>query len=337
MLEFLKKLLGIKQEEPKVHIPQEYIIPKKKQVIVDEPIKEETSIPDISKNDIIDYTQKVEIGDIPKYTIEQEWAVFEENNKYGYKDENGDKIIAAKFDDAKDFKNGYAIVRVKEKRGMINKKGDYILEPVYDYIEDEREGLLKVEKNNKCGFVNTEGKIIIPVKYLDAGEFAEDLVWVEKDDALVGFIDKNNKTVIDFVFDYCGDFSEGFASATKYALEEGQEDTYGFIDKTGKFVLKMDYDEAGDFKEGLAPVCIDGKYTFIDRKGKPVCPPTYNAAGNFLLGLSCVQLEDSGKWGYADKTGKLVIPYQFDSTSDYMDDEEALEFVKDIKLKYLNK
>jgi len=26
------------------------------------------------------------------------------------------------FDDAEEFKNGYAIVRIKEKRGMINKK-----------------------------------------------------------------------------------------------------------------------------------------------------------------------------------------------------------------------
>lgn len=337
MFEFLKKLFGIKKEESKGSIPQEYIIPKKKTINVEETIKEEVSTVDISKNDIIDYTQKVEPGEIPTYTIEQEWSVFEENNKFGFKDEKGDKIIAAKFDHAEEFKNGYAIVRTKMKKGMINKKGDYILEPIYDYIEDERNGLLKLEKNGKYGFANAGGKIVIPVIYLDAGEVCEDLIWVEKNDALVGFIDKNNKMVIDFVFDYCGDFSEGLASATKYALEEGQEDIYGFIDKTGKFVIKMDYDEAGDFKEGLAPVCIDGKYTFMDKKGKLVGEPTYSDAGNFVLGLSCVQLEDGGKWGYADKTGKLVIPYQFDQTSDFMEDEELIEFVRVIKLKYLNK
>ncbi len=337
MFDFLKKLFGVKKEESVAHIPQEYIIPKKKPVTVDEPVKEEISTPDISKNDIIDYTQKVEIVDIPKYSIELEWTVFEENNKYGYKDENGDKVIPAKFDHAENFKNGYAIVRIDQSRGMINTKGDFILKPEYSYIEGERNGLLKLEKDGKYGFANTNGKVVIPVVYLDAGEVCEGLIWVEKNDALVGFIDTNNKTVIDFVFDYCGDFSEGLASATKYALEEGQEDVYGFIDKTGNFVLKMDYDEAGDFKEGLAPVCLDGKYTFIDKKGKPVCEPLYADAGNFVLGLSCVQLEDNGKWGYADKTGKLVVPYQFDSTSDYMEDGEATEFVKALKLKYLNK
>lgn len=336
MFDFLKKIFGSKKEESKAHIPQEYIIPKKKSIIVDEPFNESVAT-DISKNDIIDYTQKAELPVTPKYSIEQEWTVFEEKNKYGYEDENGNKIIPAKFDDAEEFKNGYAIVRIKMKKGMIDKKGEYILEPVYDYIDDVRDGLLKVEKDNKYGFVNTEGKIVIPPVYLDAGEFSEGLVWVEKDDVLVGFIDKNNKTVIDFVFDFCGDFSEGLASATKYALEEGQEDQHGFIDKTGNFVLKMDYDEAGDFKEGLAPVCIDGKFTFIDKKGKAIREPLYTDAGNFVLGLSCVRLEGNDKWGYADKTGKLVIPCQFDSTSDLMEEDEKMEFVKDLKIKYLNK
>jgi len=57
-----------------VYIPQEYIIPKKKPVTTDEVM--ETSMPDLSKNDIIDYSQKVEITEKPKYTIEQEWALF---------------------------------------------------------------------------------------------------------------------------------------------------------------------------------------------------------------------------------------------------------------------
>ncbi len=337
MLDFFKKLFGTKkQEESNGHIPQEYIIPKKKSVI-EETIKEEASLPDLSKNDIIDYTQKVEIKEKLRYTIEQEWTIFKDNDRYGYENESGDVVIPAKFDEARGFTNGYAVVCVKNKYAMINNKGEYMTEPLYNFIEYEKDGMLKVAINDRVGFLDTNGKLAVPVEYLDSGEYSEGLVWAEKEDAMVGFIDKNNNVVIDFDIDYCGNFSEGLASATKYAQEEGQEDTYGFIDKTGKFVIKMDYDEAGDFKEGLAPVCIDGKYTFIDKQGRQVCSPTYKNAGNFVLGLSCVQMEGNDKWGYADKTGKLLIPCQFDSCSDFMEEHEAIEFVKDLKLKFLNK
>ncbi len=346
MFEFLKKLFGgEKKEEQGGYIPQEYVIPKKTTPI--EEVKKETSFEDpmvvtFAESDNVDLFDetfaKVEgikkVDKKNKYSITEEWELFEENRKWGFKDENGDKIIAAKFDDAGDFINERAIVSVKGKKGIIDTKGNYILEPTYEYIEDEMQGYFKLETHNRVGFANRDGQVVIPLQYLDSGEVSEGLVWVEKEDALVGFVDMQGKKAIDFVFDYCGDFSEGLASATRYAQEEGQKDTHGYIDKKGNFIIKMDYDEAGDFKEGLAPVCIDSKFTFIDKKGTLVGEPKYSSAGNFALGLSCVQLEDGGKWGYADKTGKLVIPYQFDSTSDLMEEDERIDHLSGLKQKF---
>ncbi|MDP1803187.1 MAG: WG repeat-containing protein [Bacteroidota bacterium] len=343
MFNFLKKLFGgSKEEEQGGYIPQEYVIPKKTppvENIKDEPAVDKPFVVTFSESDSVDLFDET-LASVEKktnYSIEEEWELFEENGKSGFKDENGNIIIPAKFDNADYFINGRAIVTVKEKKGVIDAKGNYILEPTYDYIDDERAGFFRLETRNRLGFANRNGKIVIPLQYLDAGEVSEGLVWVEKEDALVGFVDMQGKKVIDFIFDYCGDFSEGLASATKYAQEEGQEDVYGYINKKGNFVIKMDLDDSGDFKEGLAPVCINNKYGFINKKGDLICEPIFSSAGNFVQGLSCVQMEGNGKYGYADKTGKLVIPCTFKDTSDYMEDEELNEFITELKQKFFIK
>lgn len=346
MFDFLKKLFGSSKEEEKGDsIPKEYVIPKK--IIPKEDVKKETSFDDpivvtFTESDNVDLFNeafaKVEevkkVGKNNTYSIEEEWELFEENGKWGFKDENGDKIIAAKFDDANDFINERAIVTVKDKKGIIDTKGNYILEPTYEYIDDEKEGHFKLETHNRIGFADRNGKVVIPLQYLDAGEISEGLVWVEKEDALVGFVDTNGKKVIDFKLDYCGDFSEGLASATRYAQQEGEEDCYGWINKKGNFVIKMDLDDSGDFKEGLAPVCINNKYSYINTKGELICQPIYASAGNFVQGLSCVQMEDNGKYGYADKTGKLVIPCNIKDSSEYMEGEELDEYIVGLKQKF---
>jgi hypothetical protein len=53
---------------------------------------------------------------------------------------------------------------------------------------------------------------------------------------------------------------------------------------------------------------IEGKYGYIDRSGKMVIPPKFGSADPFSEGLAMVQLDSAGnKWGYIDKSGKVVI------------------------------
>jgi WG containing repeat len=67
-------------------------------------------------------------------------------------------------------------------------------------------------------------------------------------------------------------------------------------------------------KENLLPqlwkVKINGKYGYIDRTGKLVVNPQFDYASSFYEGLAQVQVGQ--KWGYIDHTGKLVIKPQFD-------------------------
>jgi hypothetical protein len=345
MLEFLKKLFGSKKEESEVYIPPAYTPFKKtKSTNIDElmttgsPVFVEDKSEQVTiDTDMLPSQKQETVKPKSDYTIEEEWEIFEEDSLFGYKNENGDKVIPAKFTGAESFSKGYAVVDMNEGTGMINNKGEFILEPIYDYVLEEKNGYVKIEKDSLFGLAKTDGTLIIKPQYADTGDFSEGLLWAANED-YSGYVDLNNRTVIDFKFDWCGNFSEGLASATQYATEEGKKDHYGYIDKTGKFVIELeDYDEAGEFIEGLAPLSVNDKFGFINTKGTFICQPVYFAAGNFYQGLSCVQMEEGEKWGYADRTGKLVIPCKYDRNSDEMDQRERDLFIEKIKQKFLQK
>jgi WG containing repeat len=98
------------------------------------------------------------------------------------------------------------------------------------------------------------------------------------------------------------------------------------------FAIKPQFDVAEDFAEGLARVGLIKKpdvpsdfpdiygykdvdrYGYIDKSGKLVIPFQYKNARNFSEGLAAVEGEKDGNskaFGYIDKTGKIAIAPQF--------------------------
>ncbi|GEM_PF-1335139 len=61
-----------------------------------------------------------------------------------------------------------------------------------------------------------------------------------------------------------------------------------------------------------------GKWGFVDTSGNVVIPFIYDDAGPFREGLAGVE-DASGKWGYIDKTGKIVISCIYEDAYDFSD------------------
>ena len=94
---------------------------------------------------------------------------------------------------------------------------------------------------------------------------------------------------------------------------------------------------AGNFSEGLAFVINgEGKVGYIDKTGKLVIPYQYGTvegdAADFSEGLAWVSNGD-GKIGYIDKTGKLVIPYQYSRAGDFSEGLARVENYVDGEMK----
>lgn len=117
-----------------------------------------------------------------------------------------------------------------------------------------------------------------------------------------------------------GSYSEGLLPCASYASQSdynyGKAQSLFYIDNTGETVLTLsvsDYSDIWSFYEGLAAVrsASTGKYGFIDPSGTLVIPCEYDSCGNFADGLAYVS--KNGKYGYINSDNENVIPFEYDS------------------------
>jgi hypothetical protein len=142
-------------------------------------------------------------------------------------------------------------------------------------------------------------------------------------------MDKKGKHVLDLKgYDVVQSFSGGRALVVKGAYYTG------FIDIRGKEAVKPAYDDANNFSEGLAAVLVDDKIGFIDLNGKIVIQPSFSSMVPgmpgfegapdisryvFSEGLCPFMDQDSGKWGFIDTTGKVIIPATYYGVQGFSD------------------
>ena len=206
-----------------------------------------------------------------------------EKGKCGYLDRFGKKVIQFSDDMSLGPLDYVAPVWNKESAWLIDKSGSKISD-LYDSIDSLfHDELIMVKK--KKGLLGL------------------------KTDSKCGYLDQKGKLVIPLKYDDACPFSEGIASVK-------MKDKWGCIDKEGKVVKQFIYDWIGPFKEGLATVQIGSKYGFVDHY-KLVIPMTSGSALDFSEGLACVMSNESGKYGYINRKGVLVIPHQFDEASSF--------------------
>lgn len=120
-----------------------------------------------------------------------------ETNKWGYLNEKFEQVIDCKFEEAKEFHDGMAVVGKK-----ITKVED---------LDDSELALSKEEKElmigwleranyiKVYGYINKKGELTIPYKYATANKFSEDMAFTQTFEELSknyhggAFIDKTNK------------------------------------------------------------------------------------------------------------------------------------------------
>ncbi len=275
--------------------------------------------------------------------------VVEKDGKSGFIDQAGKVVIPFQFDQANSFHEGLALVIVKGKKSFIDTTGRILFEANYDVIRDFSEGLCAVnigEKRipniglisdpGKWGYIDKTGKMAIPMKFTHAESFSEGLAAI-KDGENGAFIDHDAKKVFEVPLDVTLGFREGVVGV----LYRG---TLAYFDKTGKKISPpLGYGpQSHSFSEGLVPVEVKGKTGFMDRTGKIVIEPQFEDAEDFSEGLAPVKVRSDDttwcprdaagsrkgftmKWGYIDKTGKMVIPAQFESAASFSEGLGAID------------
>jgi WG containing repeat len=158
--------------------------------------------------------------------------------RYSFIDKAGKPISSERFDDAMDFSEGLAPVRIGDHWGFADKTGHIAISPRFESVQSFSEGLAAARVSGKVGFIDRTGYFVIPPRFQDADSFSD------------------GRAVI----------TEGI-----------REPKFRFIDKTGKPAFPGEYAMAASFAHGLAPVAFRMGHrgvedqAWIDTSGKVVC------------------------------------------------------------------
>ena len=112
--------------------------------------------------------------------------------KYNFKEKYSNMYKEAENNREKEFFIVYINEMPRHKYGYINYKGELQIPIIYDEAENFSEGLAAVKLNNKWGYIDTEGNVKIGFNFDEAYDFKNDLALVRIDDTSF-YIDKNGQ------------------------------------------------------------------------------------------------------------------------------------------------
>lgn len=259
------------------------------------------------------------------YNFSEGLALIRLNGKCGYLNAAGEMVIEPQFGFSQPFSEGFALVTIpakaigpitlrSSKMFFIDKQGHKLGNLDFTDGRSFSEGLASVSVDGKSGCIDTAGEFVIPPQFDLLENFSEGLAPVQvqgEEGTLWGYIDKSGQIAIKPSYEEAHQFSEGLAAVKING-------SFSYIDKSGKEIVKTPYNLAGEFSEGIArvngKVGIYGYHGFIDKGGQVIVEPRFSFAKDFSHGLAMVEIGGLGlppydvKYGYVDRTGKLIWP-----------------------------
>ncbi len=235
---------------------------------------------------------------------------FSDGEKWGFKDNNKNIFLNAKYDDAYAFSEGLAAVKIDEKWGFINHNGEEIIPPIkYEKAGSFSEGLCMICQNGKWGFIDKKGEEIIPPeKFERVGNFSEGLA-MACENGKYGYINKKGETVIEMKYDFARDFSNERAKVM-------QNQRFGFVDPKGNEVVPIKYDMAGEFFNELVLTRQNENWALVDTDGEEVVKLDYNFVWDIDNG-GFYKVFNNGKYGFVNQEGKEVVLLKYEYAENF--------------------
>ena len=236
-------------------------------------------------------------------------AKVKEGPLYGYVNSKNEYVIKAQFEEAEDFKGGYAIVRKNDKFGVVDTTGKIIVPCLYDNVVYYGD-LFKVTKGGKVGIISRSGKIVLECVYSSVSEWAwkNNSIFVVCKNGKCGIIDAAGKICVPFLYDELQHLSNQSNDCSIWVAKK--EQCWGIVSANGAVIAPFKYQYIStSIYGGRILMEINGKKGYFDANGKVVIPARYDWADYFDVegkGLAMVSNDDEDYYYYIDRNGNFV-------------------------------
>lgn len=193
-------------------------------------------------------------------------VIYKTGEKYGVMSLSGENTIKATYDDLKEAKTGVFIARTGDNYGIIDLEGNTLVEFKYRNITynekadlyitedenynnevldgdyqvkltgmvtdlDDEKGYIEIRQDDEYKYYNFKFE-----EEKESDIFSSNTLFVSKKDGKYGFVDKDGKVVVDYIYDDAMPQNAfGYAAIKK-------DGKWGSVDRTGKVVQEPTYD-----------------------------------------------------------------------------------------------
>ena len=171
------------------------------------------------------------------------------------------------------------------------------------------------DKDGKRGYLNVKtGEIVIPAQYSKAWNFSEGLAAVLGGDDCIGFVDKDNRLVIDYIIPFEKGqnyvFKDGYCTAMRYV--DGSEH-YALYRNDGSLALDWSYTRIDELYKGCRIIGNDDGYWILDSNLKRVLPDVYDRI-SYADGNDGIYVTKNHVKQLLSFDGKVLEPFVVDDT-----------------------
>lgn len=256
------------------------------------------------------------------------------NELWGYINTSGEWVISPIFADARSFwGSGLALVNDAQNHtwGLIDDSGNYAIEPTFTQIGNNlSDGLFRVDVPGRgWGYIDASGTFVIEPQFGGAYDFSNGLAKV-----------KRNTVYGDWSWEYI-DINGNPASPPdttaphnfvglqyKWDPESG---LIGYVNSSDNWVIPPQYITASTFLGGVAVAAVGsvedalrgtGQQYLIDTEGNRLVDFGKNVSVTDWRNPERIAVIDnlSGKTGFWNLAGDIVIDYMFDETQGFVED-----------------
>jgi len=173
---------------------------------------------------------------------------------------------------------------------------------------------IRTKEGIRWGYINSSGKLVIPIKFAEAFDFEPNGLAIvrENESKLSGLIDKTGNFIVKPIYDFIEYLGEGRFTASV-------NDEHTVFDYKGKEIFKNSGQVFG-FKNGRAAFYSKmpngtGKYGYIDLQGKVVIPREFETTGMFSNGKAVVKVSDK-RYAIIDLNGNILNTFLYEFVGD---------------------